>query len=111
MVRRKNNKQLVYEKQAQIIKAVAHPLRVGIVDFLSGGPQCVCDIAEYVDAERSNASRHLSVMTSAGILDSYKDGLMVMYQLKTPCIIDFIKCVTKCIKQQAKAGQRVLQSV
>ena len=39
-------KQLVFEKQAEIAKAIAHPLRIAIIDFLSDGEQCVCDIAE-----------------------------------------------------------------
>ncbi|UCC23672.1 MAG: winged helix-turn-helix transcriptional regulator, partial [Planctomycetota bacterium] len=50
-------KQLLFEKQAEIAKAIAHPLRIAIVDFLKDGEQCVCDIAESVGSERSNVSR------------------------------------------------------
>ena len=52
--------QLLFEKQAEIAKAIAHPLRIAILDFLKDGEQCVCDIAEHVGSERSNVSRHLS---------------------------------------------------
>lgn len=104
-------KQLLFEKQAEIAKAIAHPLRIAIVDFLKDGQQCVCDIAEYVGSERSNVSRHLSVMVNAGILDYRKEGLKVIYRLKTPCILDFFACVTGVLKQQAKDNQKLLAAL
>jgi ArsR family transcriptional regulator len=106
----RKNKRL-YAKQAEILKALAHPVRVGIANFLKGGPQCVCDIAEYVGSERSNVSRHLSVMASAGIVDYYKDGLKVMYQLKRPCVLDFFQCVTRCLREQAKDDRELLKAL
>jgi ArsR family transcriptional regulator len=103
------SKQLLYEKQADIAKAIAHPLRIAIIYFLKDGEQCVCDIAEYVGSERSNVSRHLSVMVNAGLLDYRKEGLKVIYKLKCTCIIDFFSCVTRVLKQQAKDNQKLLK--
>ena len=105
------NKQLLYEKQAQIAKAIAHPLRIAIVDFLKDGEQCVCDIAEYVGSERSNVSRHLSVMVKAGLLDWRKKGLKVIYKLKCTCITDFFSCVIEVIKQQSKDNEILLKAL
>jgi len=105
------DRNLRYEKQAEIAKAVAHPVRVAIVDFLKDGEQCVCDIAERIGSERSNVSRHLSVMVRAGVLECRKEGLKVIYKLKTPCILDFFSCVTGVIKRQAKESQRLLKSI
>ncbi len=104
-------KQLLFEKQAEIAKAIAHPLRIAIVDFLKDGQQCVCDIAEYVGSERSNVSRHLSVMVNAGVLEYRKEGLKVIYRLRTPCILDFFACVTGVLKQQAKDNQKLLAAL
>ena len=105
------NKQLLFEKQAEIVKAIAHPLRIAIVDFLKDGRQCVCDIAEHVGSERSNVSRHLSVMVNAGVLGYRKEGLKVIYKLKTPCILDFFSCITACLKQQAKENEKLLKAL
>ncbi|HEC03319.1 MAG TPA: ArsR family transcriptional regulator [Phycisphaerales bacterium] len=105
------NKKIGYEKQAEIAKAIAHPLRIAIIDLLRDGEQCVCDIAERVDSERSNVSRHLSLMVRAGVLECRKEGLKVIYKLKTPCILDFFSCITGVIKQQAKESQRLLKSM
>jgi ArsR family transcriptional regulator len=104
-------KQLLFEKQAEIAKAIAHPLRIAIIDFLKDGEQCVCDIAEHVGSERSNVSRHLSVMVNAGVLEYRKEGLKVMYSLKCACILDFFSCVTGVLKQQAKESERLLKAI
>ena len=105
------NAQLRYEKQAEIAKAIGHPLRVAIIDFLKDGEQCVCDIAQHIGSERSNVSRHLSVMVRVGVLGYRKEGLKVIYKLKAPCILDFFSCVTVVIRQQAKESEKLLKAM
>ncbi len=104
-------KQLLFEKQAEIAKAIAHPLRIAVVNFLKDGEQCVCDIAEHVGSERSNVSRHLSVMVNAGLLEYRKDGLKVIYRLKCACIVDFFSCVSRVLKEQVKDNEKLLQAL
>ena len=105
------SKQLLFEKQAEIAKAIAHPIRIAIIDFLKDGEQCVCDIAEYVGSERSNVSRHLSVMLNSGLLDFRKEGLKVIYRLKCACIVDFFECVTGVLREQAEENQKLLKAL
>ncbi len=104
-------KQLLFEKQAEIAKAIAHPLRIAVVNFLKDGEQCVCDIAQHIGSERSNVSRHLSVMSNAGLLEYRKEGLKVIYKLKTPCILEFFSCVSRVLKQQVKEDERLLAAL
>ncbi|MGA2916053.1 MAG: metalloregulator ArsR/SmtB family transcription factor [Sedimentisphaerales bacterium] len=99
----------VYDRQAEVLKALAHPLRIAILDYLKDGEQCVCDIAKYVGSERSNVSRHLAVMVSCGVLESRKEGLNVIYRLKARCILDFLECATTCLKQQASESKKLLK--
>ncbi len=105
------NRQLLFEKQAEVAKAIAHPLRIAIIQFLKDGEQCVCDIAEHVGSERSNISRHLSVMVNAGVLEYRKEGLKVIYRLKCVCILDFFSCVAGVLRQQAKENERLLKAI
>jgi ArsR family transcriptional regulator len=107
----KHNKHLQYQKQAEVAKAIGHPLRVAILHFLRDGEQCVCDIADHVGSERSNVSRHLSVMVRAGILEYHKEGLKVIYKLRTPCVIEFFSCVTDVLKQQARENEQLLKTI
>jgi len=104
-------KQMLFEKQAEIAKAIAHPLRIAIIDFLKDGEQCVCDIAEKIGSERSNVSRHLSVMVNAGVLEYRKEGLKVIYKLKTPCILEFFSCIKDVLKQQVKDNEKLLKAM
>ena len=101
----------LYEKQAAIAKAIAHPVRVAALEFVKDGEQCVCDIAEAVGTERSNLSKHLSVMVNAGVLQSRKEGLKVMYRIKTPCVVRFLGCLKDCLKEQMAEQQKMLDAM
>ena len=98
----------LYEMKAEIIQAMAHPIRLAVVDFLSQGEQCVCDIAAHVGAGRSNVSRHLAVLLKPGIVECRKDGLKVLYSLRTPCILDFLECVRQVLREQLESGKAML---
>lgn len=100
---------MLYEKQAEVAQAIAHPIRLAVLDFLRSGEQCVCDIAEAAGSERSNISRHLSVMVNAGILDSRKEGLNVYYRLKCPCILDFFSCISKVLRQNIRDQEKIFR--
>lgn len=99
----------LFEMKAEVLAAAGHPIRLAIIEFLRDGTKCVCDIAEYVGAERSNVSRHLAVMLQAGLVTHEKQGLKMMYSLKTPCILGFLECVTDMLRQRAEETQAMLE--
>jgi DNA-binding transcriptional ArsR family regulator len=83
-----------YEARARVVKAMAHPSRMFIVDELSrSGERCVCELTEMVGADISTVSKHLAVLRHAGIIGDEKRGNQVFYRLKVPCIMDFFRCV------------------
>jgi ArsR family transcriptional regulator len=84
-----------YKAQARIMKALAHPSRLFIVDELSRGERCVCELTDMVGVEMPTISRHLSQLKSAGIVDDEKRGAQVFYRLRTPCVMNFFKCVSE----------------
>ncbi len=98
----------VYEARARIIKALAHPARLKIVDFLADEPQCVCEIQEAINGDQSTVSKHLSVLRNAGIVDFEKRGLQVFYRLRVPCILNFMGCVEEVIKAEYMSIKEVL---
>jgi DNA-binding transcriptional ArsR family regulator len=91
-----------FEARAKIIKAMAHPARLMIVDELSRRERCVCDLTEMVGSDVSTVSKHLSVLRNAGIVRDEKRGAKVYYILRTPCILNFISCVETVIKSRAE---------
>lgn len=83
-----------YEARARVIKAMAHPTRLFIVDELAAkGECCVCELTEKIGADMSTVSRHLAVLKNAGILEDEKRGLQVFYKLRVPCVLNFFDCV------------------
>jgi DNA-binding transcriptional ArsR family regulator len=99
-----------YRQQAQVLKALAHPTRLFIVDLLAKGPVCVCDITARVGADVSTVSKHLSVMRAAGIVADHKEGLQVHYHLKTPCVTKFFTCARSVMRADNAARNRTLAS-
>ena len=98
----------MFKLMADVLAAAGQPVRLAVLDFLKDGEKCVCDIADYVEAERSNVSRHLSVMLNAGLVTQRKDGLKMMYALRTPCILNITKCCAGVLKERARESQAVL---
>lgn len=82
-----------YKAQAHILKALAHPTRLFIVDELSRGERCVCELTDMIGVEMPTVSRHLSQLKHAGIVEDEKRGPQVYYRLRIPCVLNFFKCV------------------
>ncbi len=90
-----------FEDRARVLKAMAHPTRLFIVDVLSEGERCVRDLTEMVGDDMSTVSKHLSVLRSAGILDDEKRGSEVYYSLRMACVLGFFDCVEAVLKGEA----------
>jgi ArsR family transcriptional regulator len=97
-----------YERQADVVQAVAHPIRIAIADLLKDGACCVSDIAEHIGAERSNVSRHLAVMLRAGVVQTHREGVLVFYELRTPCIMNFLACASDVLRHNLEEDARTL---
>jgi len=99
-----------YEARASVVKALAHPTRLFIVDELAKGERCVNELTEMVGADMSTVSKHLTVLKSVGIIMDEKRGLQVFYSLRTPCIMNFFGCVEAVMKTVAEENMAVVNS-
>jgi DNA-binding transcriptional ArsR family regulator len=96
--------QAKFDAWAKVVKAMAHPTRLFIVDELSrSGERCVCELTEMIGADISTVSKHLSILKAAGIVDDDKRGNMVYYHLGVPCILQFFDCIESVLR--GSAGQ------
>ncbi len=82
-----------YEARVTILKAMAHPTRLFILDQLKVGPLCVCEINDMIEADVSTISKHLLVLKNAGLVTSLKKGLQVHYSLEMPCTLELFECI------------------
>jgi ArsR family transcriptional regulator len=100
--------QALFEARAKIIKAMAHPTRLFIVDELSRRERCVFELTRMIGADTSTVSKHLAILRNAGIISDEKRGLQVYYSLRVPCVLNFFGCVESVIKNNATTHLQLL---
>jgi DNA-binding transcriptional ArsR family regulator len=82
---------------AEMLKAIAHPMRMAIVSFLENGQKLtVTEIHERLGIEQSTTSHHLGILKSKGVLNSRRDGKNTFYFLKHAGLSGIIECIEKC---------------
>ena len=93
------------EIRAKIIKAMAHPVRLMVIEFLKDREHSFSEIFDLFKLDKSTVSKHLLVLKESGIVSSRKDGTDMMYKLEVPCITDFFSCITAVIESNVKKQQ------
>jgi ArsR family transcriptional regulator len=83
-----------FDNHADILKAIAHPVRLMIIDQLLLNPKCVMAIHEILDVRQSNISQHLTILRNSGIVASDSDGSYRCYFLRKP---GFVKAVMEAL--------------
>lgn len=80
---------MIYEEMAQIFKVLSDKNRIEIVDLLSCGALCACDILTHFNVSQPTLSHHMKRLVSVGIVQSWKDGKKTMYQLNAEKVGDW----------------------
>ena len=72
----------------EMLKALAEPLRLQIIESLSTGEKCVCDLMEEIGLAQSKISFHLKVLKEAGLITDRQSGRWVYYKLEVRALMD-----------------------
>mgnify|MGYP003621762687 FL=1 len=96
------------DAKAAVLKALGHPTRLWMAEQLADGEKCVCELGEFIDADFSTISKHLSVLKQAGVVVDEKRGKQVYYRLKVPCLLNYMSCVEAVIKANVEEKVRML---
>ncbi len=97
------------EARARIMKALGHPTRLGIVEELSRGERCVCELHELVGGDMSTVSKHLAQLRHSGLVEVDKRGTQVFYSLRVPCILNFFDCVDRVMEAHAEQYRELVR--
>lgn len=89
------------ELKADVLSALAHPNRIRILEFLGRNTRCNCEIAPALKLEQSNLSRHLRILTQAGILVSWREGTRVNFKVADDGIFNILEMATTVARRQA----------
>ena len=101
----------ILKKEVTIFSALAHPLRLKILEKLRDGPCCVCKIIPYVGGEQSNVSHHLAILRRAGIIHSEKRGIEVWYAVTDPRVFEIIDLMDGCILSDLQKSSALLARI
>ncbi len=85
------------EMAASKLRAMAHPMRIAIIELLTENARLtVTEIYEHLNIEQASASHHLNILKNKGLLESKRDGKMILYSLKTNVLANVIDCINQC---------------
>jgi ArsR family transcriptional regulator len=82
-----------HRNSAKIVKALAHPTRLFMLEELGRGERTVRELTDMVGVEMPTVSRHLSLLKNAGILEDEKRGAQVFYRVRTRCVMKVFDCL------------------
>jgi ArsR family transcriptional regulator len=94
-----------------VYKALGHPTRLTIVEELSRGERCVCELTALIGADISTVSKHLTVLKQVGLVDDSKRGAQVFYRLLVPCVLASFGCVDAVLSSRAGSARAAVRSL
>jgi ArsR family transcriptional regulator len=97
--------------KAEVLKALAQPTRLKILECLREGERCICEIIPAINGEQSNISRHLSVMQRGHLITTRKDGVKVMVKVRDPRIFEILDTVGLFLRIQMQEQSRLIRSL
>jgi len=100
----------VYKARAKVMKALANPARLLIVDQLQHGERCLCEIQPHFKQDKSTLSRHVAELRNAGIISERREGVRIYLRLATPCILNIFDCVMGVISHEAKRTAKIARA-
>ncbi len=99
----------ILELKAEILKALAQPTRLKILELLRNGEKCICEIVPAINGEQSNISRHISLMQKSHLVTTRKDGVKVMVKVRDPKIFEILDSVSLLLKKQIQETGKLIQ--
>jgi len=78
---------------SEVAKALASPVRVRILKILEGGERCGCELVPLLELDPSVVSRHLAILSRAGLVESRRDGVRILWRLASPEIPRLLRCL------------------
>jgi DNA-binding transcriptional ArsR family regulator len=92
----------VFERQATICKAFAHPKRLKLMSLLSDGERKMSEVQKELGLSRANISQHVTILRSAGVVDTRRDGAQVYCYLAFPEVKQACRLIHEVLRTQIR---------
>jgi DNA-binding transcriptional ArsR family regulator len=93
-----------FQQASHVIKALGHPQRLKIIEFLDTREKSVGQIQEHLNVSQPLASQHLRYMHSRGIVKYRRQGTTYYYSIASQFIFKILDCVSEC-QHKVEAGE------
>lgn len=98
----------IYQRKAEFLKALAHPLRIRVLELLAQGERSVGDLIQQTGAEPSHLSQQLGVLRSAAVLVSRREGSNVYYHVRDPRIFQLLATAKEILSSSLEESGELL---
>jgi ArsR family transcriptional regulator len=107
----KKMRRKIFEMQCEICKAVAHPLRLEIVEHLSKREMGAGALLQALETSKANLSKHMTQLIHAGVVDQRRDGRRVCYRLSCPEIHEACCIMRSILYRRLKQGEALASAI
>jgi DNA-binding transcriptional ArsR family regulator len=101
----------VLELKAEILKVLAQPTRLKILELIRNGEKCICEIVPALNGEQSNISRHISLMQKSNLVSTRKDGVRVLVKVKDPRVFEVLDSISTILKNQMSEQSKLIRAL
>jgi ArsR family transcriptional regulator len=101
----------VLELKAEILKALAQPTRLKILELLRDGEKCICEIIPAINGEQSNISRHISLMQKSHLVTTRKDGVKVMVKVRDTRVFEVLDSINIILKSRMSEQSKLIRAL
>ncbi len=95
-------------RQAELLKALAHPIRLRLISALAEDEHCVCELMADNDLEQATVSQHLAVLRNQGIVETRREGTRIIYRLKRPEVRRIVSLAAVAVAAQLREDSSIL---
>jgi ArsR family transcriptional regulator len=103
--------QKIFELQCGICKALGHPMRLAIVDLLDSPETAATDLISALGTSKANLSKHMTILTHAGIVEARRQGRRVFYRLTDSEIHKACSIMRSILYRRLKEGEKLASAI
>jgi len=98
---------MIYEKQVNICKAFANPIRLRILDMIAQRPYSASELQEQLSISKANLSQHMTILRAAGVIATHREGKQVYCWLAIPEVKQACHLIRNVLRAQIRSGQQL----
>jgi DNA-binding transcriptional ArsR family regulator len=98
---------LIYEKQVNICKAFANPIRLRVLDLIAQRPYAASELQEELEISKANLSQHMTILKAAGVVTTHREGKQVCCALAIPEVKQACHLIRNVLRAQIRTGQQL----